>query len=74
MEARMSQQAFCSSGEMASTFMAVWSLLNCWAAFCFSSGWREENSAGSAPQRASFPAFPTHSLTYVCILWECKPC
>lgn len=29
MEARMSQQAFCSSGEMASTFMAVCSLLNC---------------------------------------------
>lgn len=62
MEARMSQQVFCSSGEMASTFMAVWSLLNCCAAFCFSSGWRAEKSAGSEPQGASFPVCPTPLL------------
>lgn len=38
MAPRMSQKAFCSSPEMPITFMAARSLLNCWAAFCFSSG------------------------------------
>lgn len=44
MAPRTSQKAFCSSLEMPITFMAACSLLNCWVAFCFSSGCKSNRS------------------------------
>lgn len=63
MAPRMSQKAFCSSPEMPITFMAARSLLNCWVAFCFSSGcgkqqepWvREPSSASPRTQMGQRP-------------------